>query len=52
MPLNEIKCCICGPVKNCGPYLDKVLQNIEKLKLKYPMLITPETNITVKKNLV
>jgi hypothetical protein len=28
---NEIKCCICGPVKNCGPYLDKVLENIEKI---------------------
>jgi len=28
---NEIECCICGPVKNCGPYLDKVLENIEKI---------------------
>jgi len=26
-----MNCCICGPVKNCGPYLNKVLQNIEKL---------------------
>jgi len=26
-----MKCCICGPVKNCGPYLNKVLQNIEKI---------------------
>ena len=29
--INEIECCICGPVKNCGPYLDKVLENIEKI---------------------
>jgi hypothetical protein len=26
-----MKCCICGPVRNCGPYLDKVLHNIEKI---------------------
>jgi hypothetical protein len=26
-----MKCCICGPVKNCGPFLDKVLENIEKI---------------------
>ena len=26
-----MKCCICGPVRNCGPFLDKVLQNIEKI---------------------
>ena len=26
-----MKCCICGPVRNCEPYLDKVLSNIEKL---------------------
>jgi hypothetical protein len=26
-----MKCCICGPVKNCGPFLDKVLNNIEKI---------------------
>jgi hypothetical protein len=26
-----MKCCICGPVKNCGPYLEKVLNNIEKI---------------------
>ena len=25
------KCCICGPVKNCGPYLEKVLENIERI---------------------
>lgn len=23
------KCCICGTVKNCGPYLEKVFENIE-----------------------
>ena len=26
-----MNCCICGPVKNCGPYLDKVFENIEKI---------------------
>ena len=26
-----MNCCICGPVKNCGPYLKKVLANIEKI---------------------
>ena len=26
-----MKCCICGPVRNCDPFLDKVLQNIEKI---------------------
>lgn len=26
-----MKCCICGPVRNCGQFLDKVLQNIEKI---------------------
>lgn len=26
-----MNCCFCGPVKNCAPYLDKVLENIEKL---------------------
>lgn len=31
MPLNEIECCICGPIKNCEPFLDKVLENIEKI---------------------
>ena len=25
------KCCICGTIKNCGPYLEKVLQNIDKI---------------------
>ena len=29
--MNNIECCICGPVKNCAPYLDKVLENIEKI---------------------
>jgi len=26
-----MKCCICGPVRNCGPFLDKVFANIEQL---------------------
>jgi hypothetical protein len=26
-----MNCCICGPVKNCGPYLHKVFENIEKI---------------------
>ena len=26
-----MNCCICGPVKNCGPYLLKVLENMEKI---------------------
>ena len=26
-----MNCCICGPVKNCGPYLDKVFANIERI---------------------
>ena len=26
-----MKCCFCGPVKNCAPFLDTVLKNIEKL---------------------
>ena len=26
-----MKCCICGPVRNCGAFLDKVLSNIEKI---------------------
>jgi glycosyltransferase involved in cell wall biosynthesis len=25
------KCCICGTVKNCGPYLEKVFKNIETI---------------------
>ena len=25
------QCCFCGPVRNCGPYLDKVLDNIRQL---------------------
>ena len=25
------KCCICGTVKNCAPYLDKVFKNIETI---------------------
>ena len=26
-----MNCCICGPVKNCGPFLNKVLENVEKV---------------------
>jgi hypothetical protein len=26
-----MNCCICGPVKNCAPYLNKVLENIDKI---------------------
>jgi hypothetical protein len=26
-----MNCCICGPVKNCGPYLSKILANMEKI---------------------
>jgi hypothetical protein len=26
-----MNCCICGPVKNCGPYLKKVFENIEQI---------------------
>jgi hypothetical protein len=26
-----MSCCICGPIKNCAPYLDKVFNNIEKM---------------------
>jgi len=26
-----MNCCICGPVKNCAPYLQKVLSNMEKI---------------------
>jgi hypothetical protein len=28
-----MNCCICGPVKNCGPYLRKIFDNIEKIGL-------------------
>ena len=26
-----MNCCICGTVKNCGPYLSKVLDNMAKI---------------------
>jgi len=26
-----MNCCICGPVKNCAPYLNKVFENIERI---------------------
>jgi hypothetical protein len=31
-PMSSFKkCCICGPVRNCEQYLDKVFQNVEKI---------------------
>jgi len=29
--MNETSCCICGTVKNCGKYLEKVLKNMETI---------------------
>lgn len=29
--INGSNCCICGTVKNCGKYLEKVLENIETI---------------------
>ena len=26
-----MKCCICGAIKNCAPYLDKIFKNMEKI---------------------
>lgn len=26
-----MNCCICGTVRNCGPYLNKIFENIEKI---------------------
>ena len=26
-----MKCCFCGPVRNCGPFIVQVLKNIETL---------------------
>lgn len=26
-----MNCCICGPIKNCAPFLDKVFNNIEQI---------------------
>jgi hypothetical protein len=34
------KCCICGTVKNCGPYLVKVLQNIDKIGALFDEYVT------------
>ena len=28
---KPLKCCFCGPVKNCGPFLEKVMQNVLQL---------------------
>lgn len=30
-PYTMPNCCFCGPVRNCGPYIDRVLDNTEKL---------------------
>ena len=30
-PFLKVDCCICGPVKNCAPYLGKVLDNMERI---------------------
>jgi hypothetical protein len=38
----EYNCCICGTVRNCGPYLDKVFENILKISTifkKYEIII-------------
>jgi len=34
------KCCICGTIKNCGPYLVKVLQNIDKIGALFDEYVT------------
>ena len=26
-----MKCCICGTVRNCGKYLDKIFKNMERI---------------------
>jgi hypothetical protein len=42
MSTNETNCCICGTVKNCGAYLDKVFANIYKIATlfdKYEIVI-------------
>jgi glycosyltransferase involved in cell wall biosynthesis len=31
MTFSPKKCCICGPVRNCAPFLDAVFANIEKI---------------------
>jgi glycosyltransferase involved in cell wall biosynthesis len=30
-----MKCCICGTVRNCGPYLDKIFSNMEIIGSKF-----------------
>jgi hypothetical protein len=30
-----MKCCICGTVRNCGPYLDKIFSNMELIGSKF-----------------
>lgn len=29
--MNQVECCICGPAKNCGPFIKTVLENAEKI---------------------
>jgi len=31
MAFSKSSCCICGPVRNCGPFLKRVFKNIEKV---------------------
>ena len=33
--MNQSQCCICGPAKNCGPYITKVLENAEQIGLLF-----------------
>jgi hypothetical protein len=44
----EGKCCICGTVKNCGPFLKDVFQNIEnigKIFEDYKIIISYDNSI-------
>ena len=52
-----MNCCICGTVKNCGKYLDKVISNvvnIGKLFNKYEIVVyyDKSTDNTLKKLLM
>jgi hypothetical protein len=41
------KCCICGTVKNCAPFLEKVFENIEiisKIFDDYKIIIAYDTS--------
>ena len=42
------KCCICGTVKNCAPFLEKVFNNIEtigKLFDDYKIIIAYDNSV-------